>query len=308
MKLFGLPIIIAIAAGVIFPYTAISLLPYGFVFLFILMLLSGLTIDWPTVPHALRRPWPLLLGLFLCFIFFPLLQLVLAKLLLSDSQFIGGLLFGSLMPPAMVAPFFTRLLKGDEELSFLLMVAATLVAPLAAPLLLKLGAGSLLPIETGPLLKSMLLMVTLPLLGGFLIARYLPRIRQGVEPWLGVGNMAALSILIFIMFGTAVGRLHLEFAAPAEIGKLLGLAFLQDFGVLLAARLMLPQLLAPREATALLVTLAMKNVAIACGVLFFYDPRAALPPALVFVAHACLFSLLPAAGKWLAVRPEAGDS
>jgi len=308
MKFFGLPIIIAIAAGVIFPYTAISLLPYGFVFLFILMLLSGLTIDWPTVPHALRRPWPLLLGLFLCFIFFPLLQLLLARLLLADSQFIGGLLFGALMPPAMVAPFFTRLLKGDEELSFLLMVAATLVTPLAAPLLLKLGAGSLLQIETAPLMKSMLLMVTLPLLGGFLIARYLPQVRKGFEPWLGVGNMAALSILIFIMFGTAVGRLHLEFAAPAELSKLLALAFLQDFGVLLAARLLLPQLLEPREATALLVTLAMKNVAIACGVLFFYDPRAALPPALVFVAHACLFSLLPAADRWLLVKPTSEKS
>lgn len=304
MKLFGLPILLSIVAGVIFPYTAISLLPYGFVFLFILMLLSGLTIDWPTVPHALRRPWPLLLGLFLCFIFFPLLQLLLARLLLTDSQFIGGLLFGALMPPAMVAPFFTRLLKGDEEISFLLMVAATLIAPLLAPLLLKLGAGSLLPIEIAPLMKSMLLMVTLPLLGGFLISRYLPQLRQGVEPWLGVGNMAALSILIFIMFGTAVGRLNLGYETSGEIGKLLGLAFLQDFGVLLAARFLLPHLLEPKEVTALLVTLAMKNVAIACGVLFFYDPRAALPPALVFVAHACLFSFLPSAGKWLAVRPD----
>ncbi|NTV13067.1 MAG: hypothetical protein HGA96_03900 [Desulfobulbaceae bacterium] len=308
MKLFGLPILLAIAAGVIFPYTAISLLPYGFVFLFILMLLSGLTIDWPTLPIALRRPWPLLLGLFLCFIFFPLLQLLLARLLLADSQFIGGLLFGALMPPAMVAPFFTRLLKGDEELSFLLMVAAMLVAPLAAPLLLKLGTTSLLPFETAPLMKSMLLMVTLPLLGGFLVARYLPRLRKGVEPWLGVGNMAALSILIFIMFGTAVGRLNLGYETPVELGKLLCLAFVQDFGVLLAARLLLPQLLEPREATALLVTLAMKNVAIACGVLFFYDPRAALPPALVFVAHAGLFSLLPAAKKWLEIRPDSEKS
>jgi BASS family bile acid:Na+ symporter len=304
MKLFGLPILLAIVAGVLFPYTAISLLPYGFVFLFILMLLSGLTIDWPTLPQALRRPWPLLLGLFLCFIFFPLLQLLLARLLLSDSQFIGGLLFGALMPPAMVAPFFTRLLKGDEEISFLLMVAATLIAPLAAPLLLKLGAGSLLPIESAPLVKSMLLMVTLPLLGGFLIARYLPRVRKVIEPWLGVGNMAALSVLIFIMFGTAVGRLNLGYETPSEIGKLLALAFLQDFGVLLAARFLLPQLLAPREATAVLVTLAMKNVAIACGVLFFYDPRAALPPGLVFVAHACLFSFLPAFKNRIAIRPE----
>lgn len=305
MKFFGLPIILAVLAGVFFPYPALALLPYGYAFLFLLMLLSGLTIDWGKLPSLCQRPAPLFLGLFLSFIFFPLLQLLAARLLLDDSQFIQGVVFGALMPTALVAPFFTRFLGGDEELAFLLMVASMLLAPLAAPFLLQLATASLLPIRVAPLFKNMLLLVSLPLLVSFLLARFLPRLRESLAPWLGFGNAAALSLLVFILFGNAVGRLNLGYESAAVLGKLVALAFFQDFGVLLVGRLLLPRLLAPAEATALLVCLAMKNVAIATGILLFYDPRASLPPALVFLAHACLFSFLALAGRRLAIRPEA---
>ena len=128
-KLFGLPIVAAIIAGILFPYAALSLLPFGFVFLFILMLLSGFSIDWYKLSATLHHPVQLLVGLFLIFLFFPFLQLLLARLLLTDSQFIMGIVFASLMPVALVAPFFTRQLDGDEELAFLLMVLSMLLAP-----------------------------------------------------------------------------------------------------------------------------------------------------------------------------------
>lgn len=302
MKLFGVPIIAAVVAGIFFPYTALSLMPFGFIFLFILMLMSGLSIDWHKLPAALRRPYELFAGLFLVFVFFPLLQLFLAKLFIADSQFLTGIVFGSLMPVALVAPFFTKQLGGDEELSFLLMVVSMLLAPVLAPLLLKLMTPSTLPIEALPLIKIMLLLVTLPLLASFIISRYLPKVRQAIVPYLGIGNMASLSILIFILFGTAAGRLNLDYESRLEIGKLLALAFFQDFGVLFLARFFAAKLFDLREANALMVSLSMKNVAIAAGILLFYDPRAALAPALVFIAHACLFSFIPSFKKYIAVK------
>ena len=81
-KLFGIPIMAAIIAGIFFPYTALSLMPYSFVFLFVLMLLSGFSVDWERLPAASKRPLALLVGLFFLFVFFPLLQLVLARLLI----------------------------------------------------------------------------------------------------------------------------------------------------------------------------------------------------------------------------------
>lgn len=303
-KFFGLPVMAAIAAGILFPYTALTLLPLSFAFLFVLMLLSGFSIDWRKLGAMKGRPLQLLLGLFLCFLFFPFLQLLLARLLLTDSQFLVGMVFASLMPVAMVAPFFTSLLGGDEEMAFLVMVLSMLLAPFIAPwLLVQLTAG-ILPIPVAPFMKSMLLLVTAPLLLSFAISRYLPRVRAAVVPYLAAGNMAALSILIFILFGTIAGRVNIGYESSSEIGSLLLLVFFQDFGVYFCARFLVGRILPAREAAAVTVSLAMKNVAIAAGILLFYDPRAALAPALVFVAHACLFSFLPGLRRYLAVRRE----
>jgi len=295
--IFGLPIIAAILAGIVFPYTAISLLPFGFVFLFVLMLLSGFSIEWQKLPTILHHPLQLMGGLFFTFIFFPFLQLQLARYLLTDAQFLVGMVFASLMPVALVAPYFTARLDGDEEFAFLLMVLSMLLAPLVAPVLLKYMTASVLPIQVWPFMQNMLLLVSAPLLCSFLISRYLPKIRGAIVPYLAVGNMASLSLLIFILFGTVVGRLNIDYEPGAEIGKLLALAFFQDFGVLLLARIFAGRIFAKRTGTGVTVCLSMKNVAIAAGILLFYDPRAALAPALVFIAHACLFSFLPVLGK-----------
>jgi len=300
--LFGLPIIAAIIAGILFPYTALSILPYGFVFLFILMLLSGFSIQWHKIPAVFSRPLHLFLGLFLAFVFFPLIQLLLARVLLADAQFLVGMVFSSLMPVALVAPFFTRQLGGDEELAFLLMVFSMLLAPFLAPLLLQQLTATVLPIQVGPFIKNMVLLVTVPLACSFMISFYLPRVREAVEPYLAALNMGVLGVLIFILFGTVVGRVNIGYESSAEIGRLLLLALFQDFGVFFLARVFLGRFFPNREVTALVVTLSMKNVAIAAGILLFYDPRAALAPALVFIAHACFFSLLPGLQKYRAAR------
>jgi len=301
-KLFGLPIIAAIIAGILFPYAAISLLPFGFVFLFVLMLLSGFSIDWNKLPDVMNRPLQLFLGLFLVFIFFPFIQLVLARFLLTDSQFMVGIVFASLMPVALVAPFFTRELGGDEELAFLLMVLSMLLAPLVAPLLLRQMTSTVLPIQMAPFMKNMLMLVTVPLLCSFLISKFLPKIREAVVPYLTAGNMGTLGLLIFILFGTVMGRLNIGYESKAEIGKLIMLAFFQDFGVFFLAHFLVGRIFTVREANAVMVCISMKNVAIAAAILLFYDPRAALAPALVFIAHACLFSFLPGLKKHLMLK------
>jgi hypothetical protein len=86
------------------------------------------------------------------------------------------------------------------------------------------------------------------------------------------------------------------------IVKLFALAFFQDFGVFFLARIAFCRWLAPAAANGLIVSLSMKNVAIAAGILLFYDPRASLAPALVFIAHACLFSFLPAVKTIFSVK------
>lgn len=305
--LFGLPILGAVAAGIIFPYTALTLMPFGFVLLFLLMLFSGFTIDWRRVPPAAGQAKHLCLGLTLMFLVFPLLQLLLAKALIDDTDYLAGIAFASLMPAALVAPYFTKEVGGDEEFSFILMVLSMLLAPVISPALLKLFTASFLPVQTWPLIKSMLLLVTAPLAVSYVLARFAPRVRSAFVPHLGVANMAALSLLVFILFGNAAGRLNLHYEFQGLLWRLLVLAFFQDFGVLFLTRFMLCRRMAPAAANGLMVSLSMKNVAIAAGILLFYDPRASLAPALVFIAHAFLFSFLPAMAPRIAIGEKNRD-
>ncbi|MBU1565861.1 MAG: hypothetical protein KJ630_09565 [Proteobacteria bacterium] len=307
IKLFGLPVFIAIFAGISFPYFALSLMPFGVVFLFMLMLWSGISIDWRRISSVMKRPLDITLGLFFLFFFFPLLQLLLAKILITDKQLLLGLIFSSLTPAAIVAPLFSNTVDGDEELSFILLLLSMTLSPLIIPLLLKFFAQSILPIDFFPLFKIMLLLVTLPLIISYLVARFMPGIKLLISSNLALLNMLTLSALIFILFGTAVGRLNLHYEQPTEIFYLLLLAFVQDFGVLFLARLLLPWFFTASTANTLIVTLSMKNVAIAAGILLFYDPKASLAPALGFVAHAFLFSFIPIFKKWLIVKEKVGS-
>lgn len=293
-RLIGLPIFAAIALGMLFPWAAISLMPAGFAFLMLLMFWAGLGIEWSRLPRALSRPGHLAAGLFFGFVFFPLLQWVPARLLVHDPQYLYGLLFSSLTPVAIVAPFFARKSDGDEELSFLLMWVSTLVAPFVAPLFLTGAAGAGIRLELFPIFKSMVALTLVPVAAAWPVARFLPGFKARVSPHLGLLNMLTLSALIFILFGTAVGRVNLSYSGWREPALLLGLAFVQDFGVLLAGRWIFNRLWAAPVAESLAVSLSMKNVAVAAGVLLFHDPKASLPAALGFVAHAFLFN-------WIAI-------
>jgi predicted Na+-dependent transporter len=113
-KVFGLPIVVSILLGVLFPYFALRLMPLAFVFLFLLMVWAGFTIEWHKVSGIVKRPQNILVGLLFLYLIFPLGQWVIARLLIHDRQILYGLVFASLTPVAIVAPFFTNVIDGDE--------------------------------------------------------------------------------------------------------------------------------------------------------------------------------------------------
>lgn len=292
-KFFGVPIIISMFMGMMFPFLALSLMPLAFVFLFLLMIWAGLTINWNRLWKIPGQPIEILIGMVFLFVLFPVLQWLIARFLVRDLQLLYGLVFASLTPAAIVAPYFTRLIRGDEELSFFLMAISMLLCPLITPLMLEWLVGDIVAFQIWPLFKNMLLLVTVPLSISFTISAYLPKLRQKVTPYLSLLNMSSLSVLVFILWGNAIGRLNLSYTSLADIMVIVSLVFFQDFGILCISRLLFARYFDFSTANALTITLSMKNVAIAAGLLLFYDPKASFPPAVAFVAHACLFNFIP---------------
>lgn len=294
--LFVVTIISAIALGLAFPYTALTWMPYGFLFFFALMLAAGFSVAPRRAVHFRAHAPALLVALFLCFVFLPLLQLTLARFLISDRHYLAGIYFGALAPVAIVAPFFTRAVQGDEEFAHLLMVASSALFPFAAfAMLLTLPLGGL-PLDLLPLAKGMVLLVVLPVALSLAANHFLRGLRPRLERFLPLINSACLGALVFILFGSASGRLNFSYASGPELGKLLALGFFQDFGVLLLLAWLAPKFLPPRTARALAVSLSMKNTAISATLLLFYSPNTAVPATLIFVPHALLFGLLPRLG------------
>jgi len=294
VKIFGIPIILSILLGLLFPYIALYLMPWGILFLFLLMFWSSLTINWGRLKNLGQSFRVIIIGLFFLFIFFPLLQSILAKWLIADQQLVYGLIFSSLTPVAMVAPFFTKILKGDEELSFLLLITSMVICPFITPFFMQL----LNPYVTNPisvwlLFRNMVLLISIPLFLGFLVYLYLPKLKNAISTHLAILNTICLSILIFIFFGTALHKINLKFVSTYDIIMTLVLVFCQDFLTFFLSRLIFTKLFDYKKASALIVSISMKNVAIAAGLLIFYDPKAALPPALAFIAHACFFNFIP---------------
>ncbi len=276
----------------LFPYTAISLAPYGVVLLAILMVSAGLSIDWSLTARIRARAADVLVGILSSFIVLPVAVWLLARLVVDDQQYLYGVVFASLCPIALVAPFFTKLHDGDTELAVLLVIASMIVCPVLAPLALVVMFPGSASLDLLPLARYTLLLVTAPLAFSILVARTWPALRSGFIRIEAPLNSITLALLVFILFGAATGRINTSYLDVSEVAVLLGLAFVQDFGVLLAARFVFSGMSSAGALRALALSVSMKNVAVAAGILLVYDPKASLAPALGFVAHAFLFSVL----------------
>ena len=287
---FGLGVVAAIILAFLFPYTAISLHPFATVFLFFLMFLSGFTIDWSKLKNFHLYIKEIILGNFLLFIVIPFALFFLSHALVTDALYVYGIIFAALCPSAIVAPFFTGILKGDKELAFLLLVSSSLISPFAIPPILHLLAGDQANISSVLLFKDIIIFVPLPLVCAYVTKKYLGIADAFFTRYLPVLNFILLALLIFILFGVSMTKLHFNFIQLQELWPLLVIALIQDFGLLLFLGPLNGSLKNNEKVVALFNSISMKNIAIASTLLLLYAPKAAMAPAMGFVAHALLFT------------------
>lgn len=287
---FGIGIIGAIILAFVFPYAAISLHPFAAVFLFLLMFLSGFAIDWDKLKDIRTHAKEVLIGNLLLFIVIPVALFFLSHAILTDSLSIYGVIFAALCPAAIVAPFFTGIFKGDKELAFLILISSSVLAPFIIPPMLRLLAGDQASISTLLLFKDIMLFVPLPLVCALAVKKYFAPAHTFFLRHLPILNFMMLALLIFILFGVSMTKLPLNSVTLKDLGILLMLALIQDFFLLLFIKPANTAIKDPGKIIALFNSASMKNIAIASTILLLYAPKAAIAPAMGFVAHALLFT------------------
>ena len=262
----------------------------------VIMLGMGITLTVDDFTRVATRPTAVVAGCLAQFLIMPLAGWGVATALALPTPFAVGLILVACCPGGTASNVVSYIARADVALSVLLTMCSTLGAVLLTPLLTKLLAGQLVPVDAWGLFLSTLQVVVLPVAAGVAINRFLPQAVQAVLPVAPLVSVVTIALVCASIVGqnavairehgwqllVAVSLLH-------ACGFAVGYAFARAFGY------------GPPVACTVSIEVGMQNSGL--GVVlaqkhFPAEPLTAVPCAISSVVHSVIGSLL--AGWWRA--------
>ncbi|KAL5975644.1 putative sodium/metabolite cotransporter bass2, chloroplastic [Asimina triloba] len=112
-----------------------------------LMLSMGLTLTFEDFRRCMRNPWTVGVGFLAQYLIKPLLGFVIAMTLKLSAPLATGLILVSCCPGGQASNVATFISKGNVALSVLMTTCSTIGAIIMTPLLTKMLAGQLVPVD-----------------------------------------------------------------------------------------------------------------------------------------------------------------
>jgi len=249
----------------------------------IIMFGMGLTLSAKDFRVILRRPKDILIGCLTQFTVMPLLAWGLTWAFKLPEELAIGVILVGCCPGGTASNVITYLAKGDLALSVGMTAASTLIAPLLTPILVWQLAGTMVDVDTIGMLLSIVCVVILPIIGGLLCQRFIPRMTHRVTPYLPAFSSIAIALTVGIVVSHNAERLLTAgwiVVLVVMIHNLLGLGIGYMVGRVL--RLQQP------KCVALSIEVGMQNsgLATSLAVLHFAAfPLATIPGAVFSVWH-----------------------
>ncbi len=176
-----------------------------FLWLFAATMFSlGVVLDPQELNQVRYQPREIGLGLLTQYTVMPLLGAVAAYTSGLPNEIALGLIIVACAPGAMASNVVVYLAGGALAYSIALTTVATLLSPLLTPALVEWIGGALLPIPFWPMMKTIILIVVLPILLGMLVKRFLgakTQIMTDIAP-----AIAVLSIVIICSYAVAANQ------------------------------------------------------------------------------------------------------
>jgi BASS family bile acid:Na+ symporter len=154
-----------------------------------LMLSMGLTLTVEDFRRCLRNPWTVGVGFVAQYLVKPVLGFVIAHALKLSAPLATGLILVSCCPGGQASNVATYISKGNVALSVLMTTASTIGAIFMTPLLTKVLAGQLVPVDAVGLAVSTFQVVLMPTVVGVVAHEMFPKIVEKiitVTPLVGV--------------------------------------------------------------------------------------------------------------------------
>ncbi|MBO8127295.1 MAG: arsenic resistance protein [Firmicutes bacterium] len=263
-------ILVSIALGLINGYfnqvSFLKALVTPALFIMIYPMMINLKIE--EVFKEIAAPKPLLWSLVVNFLFSPILAFGLAKIFFPDQPMLAvGLLLISLVPTSGMTASWTGLAKGNMKAALVIISANLLLAIVFIPVYLKLFLGKVVVIETIQILRSLLMVVLIPLVLGDLTRRWLVK-RKGergfkeIKPLFSGISSTGVLLIVFVAMSLksrailSQPQLVVTTAIPLLLYYLIMAAVSNFIG---------SRFLSKPDATALVYGTTMRNLTISLG-------------------------------------------
>lgn len=278
-------IVIAVAALALFAPGSVSFIKTSYVntLLGIVMFGMGLTLKPADFKVVFSRPKDVVIGCIAQFALMPLLAFLLARLFqLSPELAIGVILVGT-CPGGTSSNVMTYLSKGDVALSVGMTAVSTILAPFLTPLLTLLYAGQKVDVNVMSMFLSIVKVVLLPIVLGFVINHFFQSVTEKIVRVLPLVSTTAIVAIVAAVVSANSAKIFtsgLLIMAVVVLHNLLG--YLTGFGVGKLLRL------DETKCRAISIEVGMQNSGLATSLAathFAQYPLATIPGAIFSVWH-----------------------
>lgn len=183
----------------------------------VIMFGMGTQLSLSDFKGVLKKPRGVLIGITCQYTIMPVVGISLALAFKFPAEVAAGVVLIGSCPGGVASNVMAFIAEADLALSITLTAVATMLSPLATPLLMQFLAGQFVPIDVFGMMLSILNMIIAPIVLGLLFNRYLHGKIQWLDDVMPIVSMVGIAVIITII--TAAGRDSL-----VSIGLLLILA------------------------------------------------------------------------------------
>jgi BASS family bile acid:Na+ symporter len=191
-------IVILVAALALFAPQTLSFIKTSYVntLLGIVMFGMGLTLKPNDFKVVFSRPKDVIIGCIAQFTIMPLLAFLLTKIFNLPTELAVGVILVGTCPGGTSSNVMTFLSKGDVALSVGMTAVSTILAPFLTPLLTLLFAGAKVDVNIVSMFLSIVQVVILPIVLGFIINHFFSKITQQIVEILPLISTTAIVAIV----------------------------------------------------------------------------------------------------------------
>lgn len=174
----------------------------------VIMFGMGTTITFDDFKGIIRTPKAVGIGLLCQFVIMPFWGFGITQLFDFPAEIAAGIILVGASPSGLASNVMSLIAKANIALSITITTFATLLAPLVTPTLMQWLGGEFIQIDFLAMTWSMMKIVLIPVVLGFLLNAYAGKFIQNVKKYLPLISMIGIAFIIVVI--TAAGSASLK--------------------------------------------------------------------------------------------------